>query len=176
MNWELTNETDLMGNEIKMKCVSSPSGRLSIRYRSDNGLSILYNSFIGNGTYYTIKHTIYREKYIKVKFDDKIVRFNIETAVNNNDVFFITEIQLFLRYLKQCKNIVIEYYTLDGTYQVPFNVEEYEDVYKNIQIETPQQSNNDKKMLGVPDKYWGIMLGCLCIVFMIITIFITTRY
>jgi len=164
MNWELTNETDLMGNEIKMKSVSSPSGRLSIRYRSDNGLSILYNSFIGNGTYYTIKHTIYREKYIKVKFDDKIVRFNIETAVNNNDVFFITEIQLFLRYLKQCKNIVIEYYTLDGTYQVPFNVEGYED------IEIPQQkSNDDKKMLGIPDKYFGVVLVCSLIFLAIVT-------
>ena len=165
MNWELVNQKDLMGNEIIMNSIHSPSGVLSIRYRSDNGLSILYNSFIGNGIYYTIKHTIYREKYIKVKFDDKIVRFNIETAVNNNDAFFITEIQLFLRYLKQCKNIVIEYYTLDGTYQVPFNVEGYED----IEIPTQQKSNDDKKMLGIPDKYFGVVLVCSLIFLAIIT-------
>ena len=139
MNWELVNQKDLMGNEIIMNSIHSPSGVLSIRYRSDNGLSILYNSFIGNSIYYTIKHTIYREKYVKVKFDNKIMNFVITTANNGNNVFFITEKRLFLRHLKQSKNIVIEYYTLDGTYQVPFNVEGYED------IEIPQQKSNDDK-------------------------------
>ena len=170
MNWELTNEKDLMGNEIKMNSVHSSSGLLSIRNRSDYGFSILYNSFIGNSIYYTIKHTIYREKYIKVKFDNKIIDFNITTADNNNDVFFITEKQLFLHNLKQSKKIVIEYYTLDGTYQVPFNVEGYEDIHENIRIE---QSNDDKKMLGIPDKHWGIVLGCLMTLFMVITMIIT---
>ena len=164
MNWDLINRTDLMGNEIKMKSVSSPSGVLSIRYRTDDGFSILYHSLIGNGSYYTIKHTIYREKYVKVKFDNKIMNFDITTANNNNNVFFITEKRLFLRHLKQSKNIVIEYYTLDGTYQVPFNVEGYED------IEIPQQkSNDDKKMLGIPDKYFGVVLVCSLIFLAIVT-------
>jgi hypothetical protein len=165
MNWELFNQKDLMGNEIIMNSIHSPKGTLSVRYRSDNGFSILYNSHIGDSRRYTIKHTIYREQFVRVKFDDKIVRFDITTAVNNDNVFFITEKYLFSDYLQRSKNIVIEYYTLDGTYQAPFNVEGY----KNLHKPSTQQSNDDKKMLGIPDKYFGVAVVCSLIFLAIIT-------
>lgn len=153
MNWEITNQKDLMGNEIIMNCISSSKGRLSVRYRSDEGLSVLYNSFIGDSRRYTIKHTIYRENYIRVMFDNKIVRFDITTAVNNDNVFFITEKNLFCNYLQQSKNMVIEYYTLDGTYQVPFNVEGYKNLHKPL---TQKNSVNNTLTTGV-----GLVLGAL---------------
>ena len=165
MNWQLTNQKDLMGNEIIMNSIHSSKGTLSVRYRSDEGLSILYNSFIGDSKRYTVKHTIYREEYIRVKFDDKIIRFNISTAVNNDNVFFVTQKDSFCNHLQQSKNIVIEYYTLDGTYQVPFNVEGY----KNLHKSPIQQNNGDKKMLGVPDKYFGVALVCSLIFLAMIT-------
>lgn len=153
MNWQLTNQKDLMGNEIIMNSVHSSNGKLSVRYRSDEGLSVLYHSFIGDSSYYTIKHTIYRENFIRVKFDDKIIRFDIKTAVNCNNTFFIIEKHLFCRHLQESKNIVIEYYTLDGTYQAPFNVEGYKNLHKSS---TQQNSTNNTLATGV-----GLVLGAL---------------
>ena len=37
----------------------------------------------------------------------------------------------------------------------------------------PTQEDSNKKMLGIPDKYWGVVLGCLMILLVIITTIIT---
>jgi hypothetical protein len=128
MNWAFLQTNDLMGRQHTQVQTLSPQGSLTIRKRKEDGLKILFNSFVGDSMYYTIKHTIFRTLTIKVKFDDKIYSMNIDKAANDLTTFFISshETKFFIRKMKYCETMVIEYNTLDGRYQAKFNVSGFE--------------------------------------------------
>lgn len=139
--------TDFMGNK-KIKIIGE-KGVFDIMIKSDkDGVTIRYESFVGGDYYWTNKKTptMFTNDYVRVKFDDKIVKFQIipNPAVNQDiikNVFYIVETDLFLSYLKNSKLIVVEFESVTGLYVSQFNFCGFENIinddnYDNIKFVT----------------------------------------